>query len=398
MDFSLSPDQLELLERLDAFCDTYLTESDIQKWLNDGGVPDSFMRAYLAEGFALVGLPSRVGGEPASLMTRVLMLERLGKRAGATLPIQGQINGVHIVSDIANDEQIELIRSTIAETGKPGFSFALSEPASGSDALNVNTIAVEQNGGFIINGAKSFVSSGQYAPSIALIAHDVALDEVYTGKGKPLTFFLVPLASPGVDTISVSKVGQRLVPTAEIVFDDVFVPASCVMGQRGMGGNVLLGSYEYGRVYVCATTVGMAESALEQAALYAQQRCIGDAAIVSFQQIQEMLTDMQVKVDAMRALLYKTAWELDMKASSVRLNTALLKRFVPKTAMEVADSAMQIMGNFGYMSASRVARIWQECRGNRIAEGTDQIMTVIAGKRIAKRAQEEAEHPLSWRF
>lgn len=398
MDFSLSADQSELLERLDAFCDEHLSESEVQKWLADGGVPDSFMRAFHAAGFASIGLPSCVGGKPASVMTRVLMLELLGKRAGASLPIQGQINGVHIVSDIASDEQIDTIRTMIAETGKPGFSFAITEPASGSDALNVSTTAVEVDDGFVINGAKSFVSSGQYAPSIVLIAHDLALDDTYEGKGKPLTFFLVPLTSPGVDTISVSKIGQRLIPTAEIILDNVRVPASAVMGQRGDGGAVLLSSYEYGRVYVCATSVGMAESAMEQAALYAHHHKISGSSIVSFQQIQELLTDMQVKVDAMRALLYKTAWELDSNADHIRLDTSLLKRFVPKAAMEVADSAMQIMGNIAYISTSRVGRIWQECRGNRLAEGTDQIMTLVAGKRIAQRAQDEIKSRPSWRF
>lgn len=398
MDFTISEEQSELLKKLDEFCEKNLSEAEIQKWIADGGVPDSFMLDYYLAGFASVGLPERMGGFPASVLTRALVLERLGKRAGATLPIQGLTNDMHIISDIANDDQVALVKGMIEKTGKPGFSFAVTEPQSGSNTFDVNTTAVEEEGGFVINGAKSFVSSGQYAPYVMLVAHDASLTFSSEEERKPLTFFLLPLDTEGIDAISVSKVGQHLIPTAEVVFSDVHVGKDAVMGERGKGAEVLLRSYEYGRIYVCATTVGMAESALDQAALYAQQRCIGGISILSFQQIQELLTDMQVKVDAMKALLYKTAWDLDRHAEDVRLSTSLLKRFVPKTAMEVADSAMQIFGNLGYISSSRVARIWEECRGNRIAEGTDQVMTVIAAKRIARRAQREKRDAPTWRF
>ena len=92
------------------------------------------------------------------------------------------------------------------------------------------------------------------------------------------------------------------------------------------------------------------------------------------------------------------AREGNKKSGDTRLNTSLLKLYVPQAAMEVADSAMQIMGSISYISTSRVGRIWQECRGNRFADGTDQIMSTIAGKRIAVRAEREKDFPPVWRF
>ena len=397
MDFSITEEQRNLLARLDDFCKANLLETAIQQWIAAGGVPDSFMLKYYQEGFGRIGMPSRMGGISTPIITRVLVLERLALHAGATLPAQGLMTYTHFVSDIASEEQVSLLRGIMEETGKSAFSFAVSEPQSGTRTLDVRATAVEDETGFTINGSKAFVSSGQYAPYVVLIAHDVALEKEEEAH-EPLTFFLVQRDAKGVDTFPMSKIGQRLVPTADIVFDDVHVGRDAVMGERGTGANKLLQSFEYGRTYVCATSVGMAQAAFNEAVDFALNRAISGSSILAFQQIQELITDMQMKIDAMRALLYKTACSLDERTKDIRLETALLKRFVPKTAMEVADSAMQIMGGLGYRSSTKTARIWEECRGNRIAQGTDEIMTVIAAKRIAARAAIELEDPPTWRF
>lgn len=399
MDFSITEEQRSLLARLDCFCQENLQESEIQQWITAGGVPDSFMLKYYKEGFGRIGLPEDIGGVDASVVTRVLVLERLAMHAGATLPAQSLMTYTHFVSDIANDQQIKLLREDLESTGKLPFSFAISEPQSGSKTFDVHTEAIElpDEGGFVINGSKSFVSSGQYSPYIVLIANDPALGVDSRGHD-PLTFFLVPRDAEGVDTFPMSKIGQRLIPSADILLENVHVGYDAVMGKRGSGSDELLRSFEYGRVYVCATTVGMAQAAFNEAVSFALNRSITGSSILSFQQVQQMIVDMQVKIDAMRAFLYKTAYCVDGGEGDPRLESALLKRFVPKTAMEVADSAIQIMGGLGYRSSTRTARVWEECRGNRIAQGTDEVMTVIASKRIVNRAADELLDPPVWRF
>ena len=398
MDFSISAEQQELLSRLDDFCRDNLQEAEIQQWIMAGGVPDSFMLKYYKEGFGRIGLPASLGGIHASIITRVLILERLALHAGATLPAQSLMTYTHFVSNIATDQQIELLREDLERTGKLPFSFAISEPQSGSKTFDVHTEATElPDGGFVLNGSKAFVSSGQYSPYIVLIASDPALGQDSDGHD-PLTFFLVPRDAEGVDTFPMSKIGQRLIPSADILLENVHVGQDAVMGARGLGSDELLRSFEYGRVYVCATTVGMAQAAFNEAVSFALNRSITGSSILSFQQVQQMVVDMQVRIDAMRALLYKTAYCFDTGEGDPRLESALLKRFVPKTAMEVADSAIQIMGGLGYRSSTRTARVWEECRGNRIAQGTDEVMTVIASKRITKRAADELFDPPIWRF
>ena len=399
MDFSINEEQRELLSRLDDFCDMHLREDLVRRWYAEGGVPDSFMRSYYSEGFGLIGFPERMNGIPSTVLTRVLMLERLGLRAGATLPMSSIMNYANIVSTVANDWQMDEISSHFEKTGRPPFSFAISEPQAGSDSLNAQTIAMEHKDGFILRGVKSFVSFGQYAPYVVLIAHDVALDNDIEVGRKPLTFFFLPSNSDGIDIIPIPKLSQNLIPSAEIIFNDVFVEASAVMGIRGEAARPLLNSFDYGRLYLCATSIGMAQAAFNQAMAYATNRKIADKTILSFQQIQEMVVDMQIKIDSMRSLLYKTAKEFeDSPGEQRRLSAAMLKRYAPRTAMEVADSAMQILGSKGFMSTSLAARVWEESRGYRLAEGTDQIMTVIAAKRIAHQFERNHNEPCVWSF
>ena len=398
MDFSITEEQYALLERLDQFCRENLSESAIKQWIIEGGVPDSFMLKYYKNDFGRIGLPTRMGGITEPVITRVLVLERLAMHAGATLPAQSLMTYMHFISNTANEEQVEALRSVTERTGKVSFSFAITEPQSGSKTFDIRTTAIEDEAGFVINGAKAFVNSGQYAPYIVLIARDPGFKGTATDGHEPLTFFLIPRDCRGVDTYPMSKIGQRLIPTADIVFDNVRIGKDAILGQRGSGAEIMLQSFEYGRTYACATSVGLAEAAFNEAVGYALERSISGSPLIEIPQIQSMLTDMQVKIDAMRALLYKTACSLDMQTVDVRLETALLKRFVPKTALEVADDAMQIMGGMGYLRASRTARIWEECRGNRIVQGTDEIMSIIASKRIARRAAADRSNPPTWRF
>lgn len=399
MDFSISKEQHDLLAKLDSFCNENLHEDSIQQWTTMGFVPDSFMLSYYQSGFGKIGLPSRMGGIEASPLTCVLILERLALHAGATLPAQSLITYSHFIDNVATEQQLDMLLSSMEETGRLPFSFAISEPQSGSKTFDVRTTATEDpvGTGFVINGAKSFVSSGQYSPYIVLIANDPAAQK--EGSDHPaLTFFMISRDREGVDTFPMSKIGQRLIPSADIIFENVHADQSDVMGERGAGSNELLSSFELGRLYTCATTIGMAQAAFNEAISFALHRTSGNSPLTDFQLVQEMIADMQVKIDAMRALLYKTACNIGEIPVDLRLETALLKRYVPKTALEVADSAVQIMGGLGYRSSTRTARVWEECRGNRIAQGTDEVMTSVASKRIAKRASAELADPPTWRF
>ena len=180
------------------------------------------------------------------------------------------------------------------------------------------------------------------------------------------------------------KIGQSMLPFASILFDNVVLDESYRLRGDAKGFSQLFKFFEFGRVFVCATALGQAQAAMEDAVRWAQARSAFGASIASFQQIQQMLTDMEVKLANMRNLVYQAAWEFD-RGEHDRLTVAMMKRYVPATATEVASDAMQILGGRGYTSQERVSSIWQDCRGFQIAEGTDQIMVHIAAPLIMKK-------------
>ena len=172
-----------------------------------------------------------------------------------------------------------------------------------------------------------------------------------------------------------------MLPFAHIQFDNVRLDESWRLSGPARGFSQLLAFFEYGRVFACATALGLAQAAMDDAVKWAGDRKAFGKSVSEFQQVQEMLTDMEVKLANMRHMVYKAAWEFDHGCHE-RLTVALMKRYVPRAATEVASDAMQILGGRGYTTHERISSIWQDCRGFQIAEGTDQIMVYIAAPLI----------------
>ena len=199
-----------------------------------------------------------------------------------------------------------------------------------------------------------------------------------------LSFWLIPHDLPGIRAVPINKIGQSMVPFASVSFDEVELkPEYRLRGHEG-GFRHLFKMLEFGRVFTCAASLGMAQAAMEDAVANARVRKAFGVSIGQFQQVEQMLTDMEVSLRTMRSMLYQAAWAIETDQPDKRLAVALMKRYIPKTATEVASSAMQILGGLGYTDSARVSTIWQDCRGNQIAEGTDQIMVYISAPLIMK--------------
>ena len=180
------------------------------------------------------------------------------------------------------------------------------------------------------------------------------------------------------------KIGQPFLPFASIQLDDVELDEGWLLHDLSRGFSQVFGFFEFGRIFLCATALGEAQAAMEDAVAWARERKAFGTPIGQFQQIQQLICDMEVKLTNMRNLVYKAAWEFDNDVHD-RLTVAMMKRYVPAAATEVASDAMQILGGRGYTTRKRVSSIWQDCRGFQIAEGTDQIMVYIAAPLIFSR-------------
>ena len=379
MDFALSHDQKNIIATFRAFGEKVFTPDHVSQWRKDQGLPDDVAKGFVDRYFSL---SQTYGGNRRGLdvMSQTLILEELSRCAGSVLPFQNDLFNLQIIGGFADEGVVARVLDEYRETGRLMFSLGVSEPNAGSDTMSMTTSVETRDGKIVLDGKKTYVNNGEYSPMILVAAIDN--DAPATDDYSPLSFWLIPHDLPGIRAVPINKIGQSMVPFASVSFDNVELkPEYRLKGHDG-GFRHLFKLLEYGRVFTCATSVGMAQAAMEDAVENARHRKAFGVSIGQFQQIEQMLTDMEVSLRTMRAMLYDAAWAMENDKQDKRLAVALMKRYIPKTATQVASDAMQILGGLGYTESSRVSSIWQDCRGNQIAEGTDQIMVYIAAPLI----------------
>ena len=380
MDFKMTEEQELLLESLREFVERNITEPDVKKWTDNHKAPDELMKAYYDAGFATMGIPEEYGGTPADAITLCLLVEELTRRSGASTPFILNSLAMFDICEFGSPEQIKFVMDHFEKTGKPCFALGISEPGAGSDNNAMTTTVKTVDGKLIMNGQKTWVTNGEHCPYVLVVAKDE--DSSY--ENKSMSLWLVPQGSPGVKTASLHKIGQAMTPFCEYYFDDVVIEESWRVGEKGKGFVNLMKNFEMERLIIGAWSLGLAQAAMDDAALYANQRVQFGQSIGKFQQLQQKLTDMEIKLQTIRSFLYKVAWELD-NGEPVILNSALVKRYAASTAVEVCSDALQIFGALGYTTETRVSRLWQDARGNQFAGGTDEVMVHIAGRQILKK-------------
>ncbi len=382
MNFALDGEQRKLIGAFRAFgLETFAPER-VVKWCRDQGLPDAVMKEFvdLYYDTAESGVPEDLAH---GVLSQVLIVEELSRCAGTSLPFQNDLFNLQIMRGFADVSAADSIVEDYRATGRLMFALAISEPDGGSDTMAMKTSCQTVDGRLLLNGRKSYVNNGEYAPYILTAAID--RDAESTGKYPPLSFWLIPRHAPGINAVPISKIGQSMLPFALISFDDVELDPAWRLDGEGGGFQRLFHLLEYGRVLLCASSLGMAQAAMDDAVAHARSRKAFGSQVSRFQQIETMLTDMEVRLRNMRSMVYRSAWAIQTADDEERLEVALMKRYVPQAAVKVASDAMQIIGGLGYTEGSRVSRIWEDCRGNQIAEGTDQVMVYIAAPLIMEK-------------
>jgi len=229
------------------------------------------------------------------------------------------------------------------------------------------------------NGTKTLITNALQSKYLLVMAKNPEVED----PRKAISMYLVPMDAPGVTTNQLEKILWHISDSCEIFLDDVTLPESCLVGVKGNGFKQLMRNFEFERLVIAATCLGLAQCAFDDAATYAAQRVQFGKPIGSFQLIQLKLTDMAIKLENIRNFVYKTAWMLDNDVP-LKSQGALCKRYSAMAAFEVADEAMQIFGGVGVTVGTRVSRLWLDLRGHRFGGGTDEIMVHIAGRQIVK--------------
>ncbi|TYL85815.1 acyl-CoA dehydrogenase family protein [Bradyrhizobium cytisi] len=261
--------------------------------------------------------------------------------------------------------------------GKLIGSNCLSEPSAGSDLSQIETTATSRGDAYVLNGVKSWVGHAGVSGLLNVYAKTGG-----AGLGG-LTCFLVDAGSPGVQIQSrEKKMGVRALPTAKIVFEQVEVPRSRILGRINRGMIVAQSFFVQGRLGIAACAVGLAQAALNRATSYAKARVQFGSKIIEFQGISFLLADMSTEIEAARQLLCRACRERDARGQKTEVLAAQAKLFATDTAMKVTTHAVQVLGAYGYTSDEPVERWMREAKLLQIIEGTNQIQRVTIASRL----------------
>lgn len=383
MDFSLTDDQELMIESAREYAERYFTDEAVkQAYEVDHHISVEAAMAYREAGFMHMGLPEDIGGIPVDKLTEILLVEKLHEFTGVVLPFVTDFNTITDVIDFGTKEQQELIMNAIENVESTCIACtAISEPAAGSDNNAMTCVTRKQPvGTYLLNGQKTWVTLG----GLSLYTMVVAKDEDPSYENDKYSLWLVPNDAEGFTVASLEKVGQQAIPFVDQFFDNVVVTEEQRIGEAGMGWKLLMKKLEFERCLVVASSLGLAQAALNDAGAYANDRVAFKEPIARISMIQQHLCEMENIIENVRWRLYRTVTMLD-NGESTRLESALLKGYACRELTRVADLAMSIYAAIGYTKEMRIGRIWADLRGNEMGGGTTEVMEYIAGRQLAKK-------------
>ena len=345
-----------------------------------GKIPRELIAEMGALGFMGIYVPERYGGSGLDAVAYVLVLEEINRACAST----GVVLCTHVslaVDPILNhgsDAQKDRYLPGLA-SGKLIGCFALSEPASGSDAAAMRTSARRDGDAWVLNGTKNFITNGQLADVAVVFAQT---DPAARGKG--IAAFIVEKGTRGFSVGKLEKkLGIRGSDTAQLVFQDCRVAAANLLGEAGQGFRIALSTLDGGRISIAAQAVGIARACLEDAIGYAKQREAFGKKIAEFQAIQWMLADMATEIDAARLLTWRAAALKDAGEDHI-LAAAEAKLFASDVAVKAARDCVQIFGGYGYLKDFPAERHYRDAKITEIYEGTSEIMKLVIAEEILK--------------
>lgn len=329
-----------------------------------------------AAGWLSYVVPKAYGGKFDSFDVRSLALirETLSRHFGLAdfaFALQGLGSGA--ISLFGAEAQKKAYLPAVA-AGKMIAAFALTEPKVGSDPASLVMKAKRDGGSFVLDGQKTFVSNGGLADFYTVFAR--------TGEGpkaKGISAFIVDAATPGLEVVERIPVISPH-PLARLRFKNCRVPAANLLGRPGEGFKVAMATLDVFRITVAAAALGFAKRALDEAGRRAKGRKMFGAPMADLQMIQGMIADMAVEVDAAELLVYRAAWQRDVKKERVTKEAAMAKLYATEAAQRVIDKAVQIWGGMGVVSGQAVEKLYREIRALRIYEGASEVQKIVIAR------------------
>jgi len=347
-----------------------------------GEFPSETIKKMGALGLMGIEVPEEYGGAGMDTLAYVLAMIEIAKADVSHSTIMSVNNSLycHGILKFGTEEQKRKYVTPIA-TGKAIGAYSLTEPMSGSDAGTMKSRAVRDGDYYVINGRKSWVTSGPVAEYVVLFTMTAP------EKGhKGITAFIIEADKPGyIRGKKEPKLGIRASATSEIVYEDYRVPVENRLGEEGEGFKIAMTVLDAGRIGIASQALGVSEAAFEAAVKYAKEREAFGQAIGQFQGIQWMLADMKTRIEAARLLIWSAALAKERtkhEGGRYSLEASMAKLYASETAMWVTEKAVQIHGGIGYSKELPLERYFRDAKITEIYEGTSEIQRLVIARNV----------------
>ena len=376
MDFELNSDQKHYRDLAKSFSDKEL-KPNAGEW--DKEAFFSFLTLTKAGelGFLSLYVDTNLGGMGLGRLDASIVFEQLAQGCTSTTAFMTIHNmAIWMVSKFGSEE-LKTEWFPQLSSGEKLASYCLTEPGSGSDSASLRTTAKKDGDNFILNGSKAFISGSGATDCLVLMAR--------TGDSgaKGISCFLIPADLPGIEYgKNEPKMGWKNQPTRLVSLTDVKVSKKNLVGEEGNGFKIAMQGLDGGRINIATCSIGTAQSALEEAQNYMNQREQFGKKISEFQAMQFKIADMVTELIAARTMTRLAASKVDKNDSEATIYSAMAKRFATDVGFNVCNEALQIFGGYGYIQEYPLERYVRDVRVHQILEGTNEIMKMIIGRRM----------------
>jgi acyl-CoA dehydrogenase len=345
--------------------------------------PWDFYNAFAEAGWVGIAIPEQYGGGGLGLAEAGLMMQTIaasGAAMNGCTPIHLSVFGINVVTKHGSAELRDSVLPRVA-SGQLHTCFAVTEPDAGTDTSRIRTMARRDGGGYVVNGRKVWISKAGQSQQAILVARTSPRAEAEPMAG--LSVFLVDLTAEGIHMSPIPKMGRNAVACYEVTFEDVRVPAECLVGAEGDGFRILLDGLNPERILLAHESVGIGRASVELAVEYAKQREVFGRPIGQNQAIAFPLAEAMARLDAAELLCQKAAWLYDHGERCGREANAA-KFLAADAAFFAADRAVQTLGGMGYADEYPASRYFREARVMRLAPVSQELALAFLAQNVLK--------------
>ncbi len=379
MDLDLSPEQQDFVKTVRSFVDDAI-RPHAERWDHEHELPMDAVKQMAELGLFGLPFPEEYGGSGSDFLTLCLAIEEIARvDSSLAITLEAAVGlGAMPIYRFGTEEQRQRWLPPLA-SGEALASFGLTEPEAGSDAGGTKTTAKLDNGEWVINGSKSFITNSgtpitSFVTATAITGREMDQPEI--------SAFIVPNSTPGFEVgKSYRKMGWWHSDTHELSFNDTRVPEENLLGERGEGFRNFLKILDDGRIAIAALAVGLAQGCVDESIKYAHDRHAFGKPIGAFQAIQFKIADMSTKTELARQAYYRAGW-LKEVGRPYKKEAAMAKLYASQIAVDVAREAVQIHGGYGYIEEFPVCRHFRDSKILEIGEGTSEVMRILIAREL----------------